>query len=72
VGLPVNDGLQPGVDHVLACRPMAAWSLPDAADPDLHKAAVVARWCGAERPRREAFIAALTALLDGPGNAPRA
>lgn len=63
LGLVVN-AWSPGQHHVLACsEPYEAWEMPAAGDMRAAKEAILARHCGGERRRREAFIAALSAWL---------
>lgn len=62
IGFPVNDGFVPGVAQRVACTPpYSAWPVPPDVALDAYKAGVLAEFCGADLPRREAFIAALTA-----------
>lgn len=61
IGLPVNGPWRLGESQAIACTPpFHAWEVPPDADPDLYKDAVVRAWCGEDRGRREALIAALS------------
>lgn len=64
LGLVVNDW-SPGRDHVVACtKPYEAWALPPGHDLREEKQRILARHCGADLARREAFIEALAAWLE--------
>jgi hypothetical protein len=72
LGFVVNDDWQPGIRQAVAClEPYTAWPVPPDSDPAVYKAAVVARWCGPERLRREALVAAFAACMGtGPNAVP--
>jgi len=60
LGFPVNCRYVPGVAQAVACTaPFTSWPVPDGADLAEYKEEVLRRHCGAERGRREAFIAGL-------------
>ncbi|MDA8199482.1 MAG: hypothetical protein M0Z54_08645 [Thermaerobacter sp.] len=47
--------------------PYRAWPVPADQDPSAYEARVVRSWCGADEPRRERLIAALSQAIRDSG-----
>lgn len=68
VGFPVNPAWTPGMPHEVAClAPYRAWPVPADQEPSAYKASVIQSWCGADVPRRERLIAALSEAIRDRG-----
>lgn len=63
LGMVVNEAFRPGQDMTLACEPIERFEVPEGVDPQPFKESLIARHCGPDRARREAFIEGLAAWL---------
>ena len=68
LGFSVDAAWTPGIPQQVAClTPYRAWPVPADQDPSTYKARVVRSWCGADGPRRERLIAALSEAIRDSG-----
>lgn len=63
LGLPVNEALRPGVDHVLAADPIEVHHVPPEVDAQELKQRIIEDVAAGQEARRDAFIERLAAWL---------
>lgn len=63
LGLPVNESLRPGVDHVLAADPIEVHHVPPEVDAQELKLRIIEDVAAGQEARREAFVERLAAWL---------
>jgi hypothetical protein len=63
LGLPVNEALRPGVDHMLAADPIEVHHVPPEVDAQELKQRIIEEVAAGQEARRDAFIERLAAWL---------
>lgn len=63
LGMPVNDGFQPGVNMQIACEPVEFFEVPDSIDPQTFKEQLIKTHCGSQSEQRDQFIQGMSRWL---------